>query len=81
MRGLSYRIKAFRSLSLCRAYDVMELRREPMYWGPYKRLKFVKQKAAELRKERTLVYGENLKDIIDVGPVYAKVLIIEEPTP
>lgn len=74
-----YRVEAYRSLSLCRAYEVMELRHEPMYWGPWKRLKTAKKKAAELRKDRCVCMKRADVGYVDYGPSFVKVRIIEEP--
>ena len=77
---MRYRVEAYRSLTLCRVFDVMEFRHEPMYWGPWKTLKTAKKKAAELRKSRccTVEVGGN---VTDHGPDFTKVRILTEAQP
>ena len=76
-RTMRYRVEAYRSLTLCRVFDVMEFRHEPMYWGPWKTLKTAKKKAAELRKSRCRTV-ESDGVLKDHGPDFVKVRILTD---
>lgn len=74
---MTYTVEAYRSLSLCRAYAVMELRHRPMHWGPYKRLKYAKRKATALRKDRCVCMKRDDTEYRDYGPSFVKVRVVE----
>lgn len=78
---MRYIVEAYRSATLCRVFNVREHRHKPMTWGPYKRLKFAKKKATELRKDRCIAGFPPDFEMVDHGPSFVNVRVLEEPHP
>ena len=74
---MEYTVIAWRSATCCRVWSVKELRDEPISYGPYKRKRYAKKVATELRKSRVRTI-ERDNSIKDWGPSYTKVEIKED---
>ena len=77
---MKYYVEAYRTRSLCKTYDVMELYEAPMMFGPWKRLKTAKRKRAELNKDRVVCMKLGDDQYKDYGPFFRKVRIVEVPS-
>jgi hypothetical protein len=74
---VKYKVTAYRTRSLCKAYRIFEHYNTPMEFGPWKRLKTAKRKRAELNKDRVLVCGTAGGQTFDLGPAFRLVKIVE----